>query len=90
MPTVSEHFRELLDVSQRMLDAGMAQRWDELIELERQRRALFENAPTGALRQADDALIREIQACDTQLTERIEAWMAHARILLRMDQPASP
>ena len=89
MPSTTEHYRKLLDVSRRMLDAGMAQRWDELIDLERQRRGLFENLPAGASGNADNEMIREIQACDAQLAEKLEAWMAHVRILLRMDKPAS-
>lgn len=67
------HYRQLLELSQRMLDAGMAQHWDELVSLEQQRRALLEKAP--AMNQADSPLplielIHQIQACDQPNCER--------------------
>lgn len=75
-----------------MLVAGMAQQWDELVSLEQQRRALIGNTPASA--QTDPPrpsieLIHEIQACDAELREKLDAWMAHARILLRLDKPAA-
>ena len=87
------HYRQLLVLSQQMLTAGMAQRWDELVALEQQRRTLLDQAPI-ATPQGSPAplleLIREIQLCDAQLSEKLDAWMTHARILLRMDAKASP
>jgi hypothetical protein len=85
------HYRQLLDLSQRMLSAGMAQEWEELVRLEAQRRALIEKAPAIGqtdLPQLSIELIGQIQACDAQLREKVEAWMTHARILLRLDKPA--
>jgi len=83
-------YRKLLDLSERMLTAGLAQRWDELIELERQRNTLLYqtlDAEQPGLRQTKIELIGKIQVCDTQLREKIDAWLAHARILLRLDTP---
>ena len=90
---VPTHYRELLDLSQRMLAAGIAQQWDELVALEAQRQALFDRTPAAApIVPASPLgeLIGEIQQCDAQLSEKLEAWLSHARILLRMDPKASP
>ena len=87
------HYRQLLDLSQRMLAAGMAQHWDELIALEQRRQALFDQAPALAPVGPSSPvgeLIGQIQQCDAQLSEKLEAWLSHARILLRMDAAASP
>lgn len=86
------HYRQLLDLSRRMLIAGMAQQWDELVLLEQQRRTLLFSAPGVSPRDAPQPLIeliQQIQDCDTQLREKLDAWMSHARILLRMDTPAA-
>ena len=87
------HYRQVLALSQRMLAAGMAQHWNELVALEAQRQILFDQAPatvpTDPSRPVGE-LIREIQQCDAQLSEKLEAWLSHARILLRMDAKASP
>ena len=87
------HYRQVLDLSQRMLAAGMAQHWHELVALEAQRQALFDTAPATASTAPSPSLLEligEIQQCDAQLTEKLEAWLAHARILLRMDEKSSP
>lgn len=86
------HYRQLLELSQRMLDAGMGQHWDELVLLEQQRHTLLLKAPGLTPRDAPQPLIeliQQIQDCDTQLREKLDAWMAHARILLRMDTSAA-
>ena len=87
------HYRQVLDLSQRMLAAGMAQHWDELVALEAQRQTLLDHAPVSAPTAASPALrelIGEIQQCDAQLSEKLEAWLSDARILLRMDTKSSP
>ena len=91
--SVEAHYQQVLDLSQRMLAAGMAQHWDEMAALEAQRQRLFEATP--ALTPADSReqlreLISQIQRCDAQLNEKLEAWMHDARILLRLDKQASP
>lgn len=70
-----------------MLAAGLAQAWDDLIALEDRRRMLFAQAETSALHPEDALLIQEIQKCDAELTEKVDAWMTHARILLREANP---
>ena len=87
------HYRQVLDVSQRMLAAGMAQHWDELVALEAQRQTLLDDAPVSAPAAPSPSLLEligEIQQCDAQLTEKLEAWLGHARILLRMDEKPPP
>lgn len=88
--TPSSPYRQILELSQRMLAAGMAQRWDEMVELGKQRSALLGRQPDAAdavVSSDDKTLIAQIQACDTQLSEKLDAWLNHVRILLRMDQP---
>lgn len=83
------HYRRVLELSQRMLDAGMAQRWDELVGLEAERRALLASGPPPGKGDSPVQLIEligQIQACDAELSEKVEAWMTHARILLRLDK----
>lgn len=87
------HYQQVLDLSQRMLAAGMAQRWEELVALEAQRQTLLDDTPVSAPTAPSPSLLEligEIQQCDAQLTEKLEAWLAHARILLRMDEKPSP
>jgi hypothetical protein len=87
------HYQQVLDLSQRMLAAGMAQRWEELLALEAQRQTLLEQAPRATPSAPPPALLEligEIQRCDALLTEKLEAWLTHARILLRMDAQPSP
>lgn len=88
-----EHYQQLLDLSQSMLAAGMAQQWDELVRLEQQRRAVLKTHPTATRPDSPQQvieLINKIQACDSELREKLEAWMAHARALLRLDVHPSP
>ena len=87
------HYQQVLALSQRMLAAGMAQHWDELVALEAQRQTLLDQAPATAPNEPSlplSELIGEIQQCDAQLSEKLEAWLSDARILLRMDAKSSP
>ncbi|MBS1229389.1 MAG: hypothetical protein H6R17_2666 [Proteobacteria bacterium] len=86
------HYQQVLALSQRMLAAGMAQHWDELVALEAQRQTLLDQAPATTPNESRplSELIGEIQQCDAQLSEKLEAWLSHARILLRMDAKSSP
>jgi len=86
------HYRQVLALSQRMLAAGMAQHWDELVALEAQRQTLLDQTPDTTPNESRPLgeLIGEIQQCDAQLSEKLEAWLSHARILLRMDAKSSP
>ena len=93
MPTEA-HYRQVLALSQRMLAEGMAQHWDELVALEAQRQRLLDQAPKVAPTESSRLTLRElivqVQQCDAQLSEKLEAWLTHARILLRLDPPPSP
>ena len=87
------YYRQLLDLSQRLLSAGMAQHWDVLLRLDQERRALLDSPPRIAPGESTRPLIesiRQVQACDAQLLEKVETWMAGARILLRLDTRRAP
>lgn len=70
-----------------MLAAGLAQAWDDLIALEDRRRMLLAQAEKPVPRPDDAQFIREIQKCDAELTQKVDAWMSHARVLLREPNP---
>jgi len=89
--SAESHYRNILDLSQRMLVAGKKQEWDDLIQLERQRAALQTETPGPVPPNAANTvveLIHQIQQCDAELKEKVGTWMKHARILLRMDSDA--
>jgi hypothetical protein len=81
------YYEQILDISRQMLAAGLAQAWDDLIALEDRRRMLFAQAEKPVPRPDDAQFIREIQKCDAELTQKVDAWMTHARILLREPNP---
>lgn len=71
-----------------MLNAGKEQHWDELVLLEQQRHSLLLSKPGFTQQDTPQPLIeliQQIQDCDSQLREKLDAWMSHARILLRMN-----
>ena len=81
------HYQRILELSERMLAAGMAQEWAELIRLEEQRQVLLQATPsiTSDTPKAPLAeLIGKIQDCDNILREKVGTWLKHARILLRL------
>lgn len=91
-PTKESHYQRILEVSQQMLDAGLAQEWERLLSLEKQRQLLWQTMPTQASTEQDHIidLIHQIQNKDLLLQEKVEAWLAHARILLRMPPRTAP
>ena len=91
--SIEAHYRQVLELSQRMLAEGMAQHWDEMAALEAERQRLFDATPVlgpADSRERLRELIGQIQRCDAQLNEKLEAWMHDARILLRIDARSSP
>ena len=81
------HYQQILELSERMLSAGLAQEWAELVRLEEQRQILLKSSPPFAADTPKIALaelIRKIQDSDDALREKVETWLKHARILLRL------
>ena len=79
-------YQAILNVSRMMLEAGRAQEWESLLALEEQRRSMLAEVSTvGAqgARETADAL-KEILTCDKELIEKVDHWLQHARVLLRM------
>ena len=78
--------KAILDISRLMLEAGRAQEWESLLALEEQRRSMLAEVPTvggQGTRETVDAL-KEILTCDKELIEKVDHWLQHARVLLRM------
>ena len=83
----SAHYQRILDLSKQMLSAGLAQEWIELVKLEEERQVLLNTIPpytAGTPKASLTELINQIQDSDNALREKIEAWLQHARILLRL------
>jgi len=80
-------YQKILDISRQMQQAGEAQEWDLLLDLEKHRQAQFAALPNNLAGSNSGAIVqtlKEIQECDRALMEKVESWLQHARILLRM------
>lgn len=84
-------YQKILDISRRMQQAGEAQQWDLLLDLEKQRQGLFSDLPDNIVGRisggGSDSLVetlKEIQECDKALMDKVGNWLQHARILLRI------
>jgi hypothetical protein len=86
MPSISR-YQSILAISRQMLAAGMSQDWDLLVDLEKQRQQLLSKTDGMPATQSDASLILEIQQCDSQLREKVEAWMSHVSIFLKSSKP---
>ncbi len=81
------YYRQVLELSQQMLDAASTEQWDRLIDLEKARNTLLQSTPHsehGEDWKPAAALIREIQDVDAQAKEIVSTWLEHAKILLRI------
>lgn len=81
--TAESQFQRVLELSKQMLEAGRNQEWERLIALEGERQQLLPQIPIAPADIHLVPLLQEIQRCDEELREKLEAWMKHARILLR-------
>ncbi len=90
---MERQYRIALDLTQQMLSAARTQDWARLAELERQQAAIIAATapampsidPVAAQRIA--GMIQEIELAHVDITEQVEVWQEHARILLRMKPP---
>lgn len=80
-------YQKVLELSRQMLEAGKEQDWDLVLALESQRQSLFTILLSGKGNRLQVDLadtLTEILSCDTELMDRVDHWLQHARILLRM------
>jgi len=87
-----ETFRNALVLSEEMVKLAREQDWDALSENERRRAALLAKfSATLPANTRDSAalaeLIKQIQACDSEVREFVEPWMAHTKALLARLSP---
>lgn len=80
-------FRNALVLSEEMAKLAREQDWDALTVTERQRAALLATLPATLPANTRDSaalaeLIKQIQACDSEIREFVEPWMEHTRGLL--------
>jgi len=88
---LNRQYQRILDISRQMQRAGEAQEWDQLLDLEKQRQALFAALPNNVVGGSTGTIVdalKEIQKCDSALMEKVENWLQDARILLRMPSEA--
>lgn len=87
-----ETFRNVLVLSEEMAKLAREQAWDALTVKERQRAALLATLPATLPANTRDSaalaeLIKQIQACDNEVREYVEPWMAHTKSLLARLSP---
>ena len=86
------HYQQILDYSERMLDAGKKNAWDLLVQIEAERSALLPHPPAVRSRQESErvrTLIKGIQACDDELQSLIQPLLEQTKILLRIESGTS-
>ena len=87
-----------LELTQQMREAANTQDWEALTALEHQQAAMVAAispvisgspslAPACAIRIA--GIIRQIEQENAEITEHVQVWQKHARILLREPDPQS-
>jgi DNA-binding transcriptional regulator YbjK len=84
---VLETFRNALALSEEMAKLAREQAWDALSAKERQRAALLATVPAALPASPHDSaalaeVIKQIQACDSEVREFVEPWMEHTQGLL--------
>ena len=87
---IQRMYLSALDLTHQMLGAAIAQDWDELVRIEKQRyevihaieRTKISLTINDKRRIADT--ISEIETENTEIMERVQCWQEHAKILLRM------
>lgn len=82
-----ETFRNVLALSEEMVKLARDQDWDALTVKERQRAAMLATLPVTLPANTSDSaalaeLIKQIQACDSEVREYVEPWMEHTQGLL--------
>lgn len=89
---VLETLRNALTLSAEMVKLAQEQEWDLLTAKERHRAVLLATLPTKLPTNTSDSaalaeLIKQIQACDSEVREFVEPWMAHTKALLARLSP---
>ena len=84
---VLETLRNALALSAEMVKLAQEQEWESLTAKERQRAVVLATLPTKLAANTRDSvalaeLIKQIQACDSEIREFVEPWMEHTRGLL--------
>jgi len=95
---IERQYLAALDLTHQMLSAATNQDWDTLTVLEKQRSHLVAAiAPVSSLPASlgrglagrITEIIKEIEREDADILEQVQVWQKHAKILLRLDQPAA-
>lgn len=90
-PQVIAAYERVLSVMQQMHEAARAERWDDLVALERSCRSVVDqlsaHEPRDPLPVPEQrrklALVRQVLALDAAIRDMTEPWLAHLQGLLR-------
>lgn len=93
MPRLAD-YQPLLELSRAMVEQAKACQWEALSPLEDQRRALIAQLSKQPATPANESaairqLLEEIQACDAQVREHVEAWREPVRRYILRDKTAA-
>ena len=92
---IERQYLEALELTHQMLAAAVAQDWDALTRLEKQRAILVGKISTSrmALSAKEElriaAIISDMERESAEIIEQVECWQEHAKILLRLKKPTS-
>ena len=92
---IERQYLEALELTHQMLAAAVAQDWDALTRLEKQRAIIVGKTSPGriALSAKEELriaqVITEMERESAEIIERVECWQEHAKILLRLKKPTS-
>lgn len=83
-------YEDLLAVTERMLQAARCSDWEELVALEKKCQRLVERLTaaepreplSGRLRERKAEIIRQVLACDAEITNIIDPWMKELQSIL--------
>ena len=90
--TIESEYLSALELTHKMLEAAIAQDWDTLTVIEKQRARIINGKPnvsaiaSDAERTRVAKIISEIERESAEIVDRAQHWQEDVKILLRMKQ----
>lgn len=92
---IERQYLAALELTHQMLATAIAQDWDTLTRIEKQRAGIIEDVvrTKAALSPSEKAsiarIITEMERESADIVERVQSWQNDAKILLRLKEPVS-